>query len=116
MFFRFFSIDPPGSLEAGFTASAGTIAMFGSRSSGGSQETLGTVAFDASSHWWRLRADRLGDRVVGEVSGDGRSWAMVGEIPGTVPASIKLVVGAVITDTTAISPNAAAFEHVNVCP
>lgn len=109
VFFRLFPIEPGIAVDAGFTATVGQVTMLG----GGSAR--GDAPF-VPNQWWRLRPDRLNDRVIGEVSPDGLRWEQVGEMPGAVPVTIKLVIGAVITDMTAATPGAAAFEQVNVCP
>lgn len=98
------------------TPSEGEMAVFSAAGGGVGFSDGNSVPFDTSTHWWRLRPDPGNGRIVGEVSAEGESWQEVGAVVGLIPTRVKLVVGAVITDTGATTPGAAIFEHVNVCP
>jgi hypothetical protein len=51
-----------------------------------------SVAYDAGEHrWWRLREE--GGAVIGEVSGDGVSWLVLGKLPGYDTTDVRWDLG-----------------------
>jgi len=79
--------------------------------------TTGTVPYDpAQMKWWRLRPDRALPGVVADVSANGFVWQTLGQVAGTVPASVIVEFTAGTYGSGLPDPGKAILENFNVCP
>ncbi|HEY4181992.1 MAG TPA: hypothetical protein VGM90_34350 [Kofleriaceae bacterium] len=76
---------------------------------------LGSVPWDASSRWWRIRPNDAGTAVIGEASGDGITWSMIAMDPSAPPATVKSDFSTG-TFQSLSAPTSSRLASINVCP
>lgn len=78
----------------------------------GANETSVNIPYDAALHrWWSLRHDPVGDRVVFETSGDGKSWARRRIVARSFPLSALTIELGAGTGASVPSAGLARFDN-----
>jgi hypothetical protein len=76
---------------------------------------FGSVLYDPSMRWWRLRPSTGVAGIVGEYSSDGVVWSELGVLPAVVPESIAKVVIGAGTNSMQAAPREARFGQIDFC-